>query len=99
MTPEAPRFQSRATPAQVENRRRLAELFENTPLPLDELLVNFPLYTRASAMAKVLYLDELYRHVIPLPGVIIEFGTWWGATSRFSRACARSTSPTTPSVA
>jgi hypothetical protein len=72
-------IQSRATPEQAANRKRLGELFESTPLPLEELLVNFPLYTRASVMAKVLYLDELYRHIIPLPGVIMEFGTWWGA--------------------
>src|SRR3954453_14274882 len=74
-----PQIQSRATDAQTANRKRLTELYQSTPLPLEELVVNFPLYTRASVMAKVLYLDELYRHIIPLPGVIMEFGTWWGA--------------------
>jgi hypothetical protein len=74
-----PKIQSRATPDQAANRNRMRELYESTPLPIDELVTNFPLYTRASVMAKVLYLDELYRHILMVPGVIMEFGTWWGA--------------------
>jgi hypothetical protein len=73
------RIQSRATPDQASNRERLTELFERTPLPREELMVNLALYTRASVMAKVLYLDELYRLIEPIPGVIVEFGTWWGS--------------------
>jgi hypothetical protein len=73
------KIQTRATPDQAANRARLAELFDETPLPREELMVNLALYTRASVMAKVLYLDELYRLVEPIPGVIVEFGTWWGA--------------------
>lgn len=71
--------QTRASASQAENRARLETLFRETPLPIDELLTNLPLYMRASAMAKVLYLDELYRHIITTPGVIMEFGTWWGS--------------------
>jgi hypothetical protein len=79
MTSEQRPLQSRATPGQAANRERLVSLFQASPLPLEELLVNLPLYTRASVLAKVLYLDELYRHIISRPGVIMEFGTWWGA--------------------
>lgn len=32
-------IQSRATEEHAANRWRLAELFENTPLPLDELVI------------------------------------------------------------
>jgi hypothetical protein len=73
------KIQTRATPDQAASRARLAELFDETPLPREELMVNLALYTRASVMAKVLYLDELYRLIEPIPGVIVEFGTWWGA--------------------
>jgi hypothetical protein len=79
LTDNESKLQTRATAEQAANRERLVELYRSTPLPLDELVVNFPLYTRASVMAKVLYLDELYRHIVPVPGVIVEFGTWWGA--------------------
>ncbi|MDX6583442.1 MAG: hypothetical protein QOI10_2626 [Solirubrobacterales bacterium] len=79
MTTEPTQLHSRATADQEENRERLTALFRETPLPVEELLVNLSLYTRASVTAKVLYLDELYREIISMPGVIMEFGTWWGA--------------------
>lgn len=79
MTPDPQPQQSRATPQQVANRERLAELFRSSPLPVEDLLVNLPLYLRASALAKIMYVDELYRQIVPVPGVIMEFGTWWGA--------------------
>lgn len=36
--------------------------------------------TQASAMARVLYYNELYRKIVDVPGVICEFGVQWGAT-------------------
>ena len=55
------------------------ELFRQTPLPPNELVTNLGLYLRSTMIAKILYLDELYRQVLPLPGVIMEFGCWWGS--------------------
>ena len=73
------RLQTRASPEQQENRRNLEELFVATPLPTSDLLVNLPLYMRSSAIAKLLYVNELYEKIVDRPGVIIEFGVWWGA--------------------
>jgi hypothetical protein len=50
-----------------------------TPIPRDELVVNLALYMRSSVLAKVLYVDELYRRIVDIPGVVMEFGVWWGA--------------------
>ena len=76
---EEHRLQTRASEAQLENRARLVELFRTTPLPVEELLVNLPLYMRSSAIAKLLYVNELYELIVRQPGVIMEFGVWWGA--------------------
>lgn len=73
------RLQTRKSLEQATARRKMQELFEGTPIPHDELMVNFPLYTRSSALAKQLYILELYQHILHLPGVIFEFGVWWGA--------------------
>jgi hypothetical protein len=73
------RLQTHASKRQLENRKVLEELFRQTPLPLDELLVNLHLYMRGSVIAKLLYVDELYRKLLRTPGVIMEFGIWWGA--------------------
>lgn len=75
---EGKKLQSRASQEQMEARKKLRELFENTPLPTDELLVNLALYMRSSVVAKLLYINELYQLIIRTPGVIMEFGVWWG---------------------
>ena len=72
--------QSRASAEQMSNRERLRDLFHQRPMPDDQLLVNLGLYMRAPALANVLWIDELYRKIVDLPGAIMEFGVWWGQT-------------------
>ena len=33
---------------------------------------------RSSALAKLLFLNEAYQLILDQPGMIVEFGTWWG---------------------
>ena len=61
-----------------ELRQRLYQLFAERPMADDELLVNLGLYMRSGALAKLLFLNELYEKIIPIPGLICEFGVWWG---------------------
>lgn len=67
--------------SEEEKRARevILDLFKQTPVPDDELLVNMGLYVRSTTLAKILYLNELYQAIRNLPGVVIEFGVWWGA--------------------
>jgi hypothetical protein len=69
----------RASEQQRQNRETMKRLFEETPLPLDDLMVNLPLYMRSSIVAKLLWVNELYEMIAPVPGAIMEFGVWWGA--------------------
>ncbi|SRR5258707_8552307 len=69
----------RASAQQRENRETMKQLFEETPLPLEDLLVNLPLYMRSSTVAKLLWVNELYELIVGIPGAIMEFGVWWGA--------------------
>jgi hypothetical protein len=69
----------RGSEEEISARQKILQLFQQRPLPEDELLVNLGLYLRATQVAKVLYLDELYQHIEHLPGNIFEFGVWWGA--------------------
>lgn len=75
---EHPTVHVAASEEQREARKALLELFRRSPLPDEELLVNLALYMRSSVLAKLLYVDELYRHILAVPGVIAEFGVWWG---------------------
>jgi hypothetical protein len=73
------KLQTRQTGTQAQSREKMQEMFANTPLPANELMVNLPMYMRGSALAKLLYINELYGLIVDVPGVIMEFGTWWGA--------------------
>jgi len=72
------KLQSRATEKQKTARETLLELFQTTPLPPEHLLVNLGLYMRSSVVAKFLYVNELYEKIVNIPGVVMEFGVWWG---------------------
>jgi len=74
------KLQSNALEKQRKARQKLLSLFESSPLPIEHLLVNLGLYQRSSVVAKFLYLNELYQNVMHIPGVIMEFGVWWGQT-------------------
>lgn len=70
--------QNRSAQDKIENRKHLYSLFNERPMPDDQLMINLALYMRSGALAKLLFADELYRQIIPIPGVIMEFGIWWG---------------------
>ncbi len=72
------KLQSRASEKHKTAREKLLELFQNTPLPPEHLLVNLGLYMRSSVVAKFLYVNELFEKIINIPGVVMEFGVWWG---------------------
>lgn len=72
-------FQKTGSQEQINNRKELNNLFENSPMPIDHLMVNLALYMRSSVLAKALYIDELYKKIKHLPGSIFEFGSWYGA--------------------
>jgi hypothetical protein len=73
-----PVSQNKSSDAALETRQKLYDLFSSRPMPDEELLVNLGLYMRSGALAKLLFMNELYEKIIPIPGVICEFGVWWG---------------------
>ncbi len=70
---------TRASETQKQNRQRLINMFENSPLSTEDKLINLGLYMRSSYLASTLFLDEMYKKILDVPGVIMEFGVWWGA--------------------
>jgi len=65
--------------AQEPDRRgRLVELLRNCPIPDNELLLNMGLFLTSQTLSRLLFMDFLYRQVIPVQGVIMEFGCRWG---------------------
>jgi hypothetical protein len=73
-------FALRSSSEEVENRRRLAQIFEDLPVDTSTLLYSqLSLFQSRQDLSRVLLLSDLYRqHIIPAAGVIMEFGTFLG---------------------
>lgn len=62
----------------IEHRKVLYKLFNNRPIPDEHLLISLGLFLRSSQLSKILYINELFQKILQIPGVIMEFGTWYG---------------------
>jgi hypothetical protein len=69
---------SRSSDSERELRRAFLSVFENTPLPPEELLTNLGLFVKRQNLKKFLFLNELYERFLNNHGVILEFGVRWG---------------------
>lgn len=72
------RMETKSSENQMKHRETLYRLFRERPMPDDQLLLSLGLYMRSSALAKILFVNEAYELILNQPGVIMEFGTWWG---------------------
>ena len=61
-----------------ELRREFGELFKQAPIPDDELLSQLGLFLNRQTLSRILFVHELYRLVLDVPGVIFELGVRWG---------------------
>jgi hypothetical protein len=59
-------------------RERLTRLLTASPIRTEYLIDNLALYLRRHQLSDLLSMDELYRMVLDLPGVILEFGVLHG---------------------
>lgn len=71
-------METNADESQNEARNNLEKLFQSAPIPSADLLFNIGLFTRSSVLVKFLTLHEIYQRFVHIPGLIVEFGTWWG---------------------
>lgn len=63
---------------ELEAYLRLANLVRDSQIPATDLPGNLALYLDRSALAHILYIDQLYRRILSVHGVIAEFGVRWG---------------------
>lgn len=58
--------------------RAILKLFKNAPIPEDELLMNLGLFISRKHLTRILWMHELYQKILPVAGVVMEFGCRWG---------------------
>ena len=67
-----------ASDIETNARVKLRELFLDSPTPQSELLANLGLYLNRPTLSRLLFMHELYKQIIDVHGIIIEFGVRWG---------------------
>jgi hypothetical protein len=64
--------------AQADRRKQLLELFRRWPVPDDEFFLNLGMFLAPQTLGRVLFMDHLYRQILPIQGIVVEFGCRWG---------------------
>ncbi|MDQ0492664.1 crotonobetainyl-CoA--carnitine CoA-transferase [Paenibacillus brasilensis] len=61
-----------------KGKQKFVEIMKNSPIPEEEILDNIGIYLRRQTLSRILYINELYKKIINVHGVIMEFGVRWG---------------------
>lgn len=71
-------IQSYASSTEQIAREQMVDLLVHHSIPPDQLLSNLGLFLESKNLARLLFMDFLYRQMISVQGVIMEFGVRWG---------------------
>jgi hypothetical protein len=72
------RTKSNSCAQELSTRQHFYETFKRCPIPPNELLTNLGLFLSRQTLSRILFMHELYRQIIEVHGIIIEFGVRWG---------------------
>jgi hypothetical protein len=63
---------------EAATRDRLAELFQNRPIPADQILDHLEVFMRPQRISEILALQHIYTQILDVHGIVVEFGVRWG---------------------
>ncbi|MBY0430238.1 MAG: TylF/MycF family methyltransferase [Rhodospirillales bacterium] len=65
-------------PDEKQRRQSFLDLMRTCPVPDNEMMLNLGMFLTPQTLSRVLYMDFLYRQILEVQGVVMEFGTRWG---------------------
>ncbi|MDD4869478.1 MAG: crotonobetainyl-CoA--carnitine CoA-transferase [Kiritimatiellae bacterium] len=68
-------------------REGMVTMLRACPVPDDELFLNIGMFLTPQTLSRVLFMDFLYRSILNIQGVVIDFGCRWGQNSSIFIAC------------
>jgi len=71
-------FTSNNSDYESVNRTNLYNLFKSNPIDQTEILRNIPIFLIRQELSRILFMNEIYKEVFKVHGVIMEFGVRWG---------------------
>lgn len=69
---------SKSSNEEIELRKRFLEQINNNPIPNLDLLNNFSLFMNKMSLSRLLFFNEIYKKILGIHGVIMEFGVYYG---------------------
>jgi|APLak6261703504_1056268.scaffolds.fasta_scaffold00952_4 hypothetical protein len=67
-----------ASEKEVSIRQGLIRNFKECPIPDNEIFSNLSLFMSRQNLSQLLFVNEMYQHIVGVHGVIMEFGVRWG---------------------
>lgn len=78
MTHETRTMDMRATSSIIEAEQALAKLSDEFPGSERERLHHLPLFLLPHVLRRIAFFDDIYRRILTVPGVVMEFGVRFG---------------------
>lgn len=63
---------------ETQGYAEILRAMRDCPIPDDERLKHLPLFMNRSLLGHILFMDELYRRILRVHGLVMEFGVRWG---------------------
>ncbi|MBN8490177.1 MAG: crotonobetainyl-CoA--carnitine CoA-transferase [Burkholderiales bacterium] len=57
---------------------KLGEMLREAPIPASELAENSGLFVSPRTVKRQFFFDEIFKHALPVHGVVMQFGVRWG---------------------
>lgn len=67
-----------STNDEVDRKAHLARMLRQSSIPDRELLDNLGVYLTRQVLARLSFIQDIYNRIVPVHGVIMEFGVRWG---------------------
>lgn len=58
--------------------KKLEKLFEECPIPDEQVLSNLGLFLHPKDLSRLLFMDHIFRLIVDVQGIVMDFGTRWG---------------------
>lgn len=68
----------RASEKENQMRSDFHQLFRDSPIPGEQILVHLGLYLNRQTLSQLLFMHEMYQQILNVHGVVMEFGPRWG---------------------
>jgi len=71
-------IKSYSNKSEEDQLQKFIELFKNNPIPDEQIFSNLGLYLKSKDLSRLLFLNHIYKQIIDVQGIVIDFGTRWG---------------------